>query len=270
MAIRHVMVHLDQGQRTAHRLQFAVALAQRHGARLVGVFGQLAHAQQVGVVASWPPLHYVEAGAQSRALFEQATAGLAGAEWRDINRGSDGEVVRLVTQTARHFDLVVMGQYDERDRAYEPADLVHEVVQNSGRPVLVMPYIWQSGDIGKSPLIAWNDTREAARALNDALPLIEGCGQAWLLSMATRRSDAEAASDEVGRHLACHGIAARAEAFVFSEDESVGAADMLLNRASDRGADLLVMGAEAIQSGRDRVYPRQILRHMTVPVLMSA
>jgi len=271
MTLKNLMVHLDQGQRTAHRLELAAALARRHEARLVGVFGQLAQAQQVGVVATWPPESYVEAAEASRALFEKSAAGLAHAEWRDINRGSDAEVIRLVTQIARYFDLAVLGQYDDRGKAYEPAELVHEVVLNCGRPVLILPYIWNFAPIGKRPLIAWNDTREASRALNDSLALIADCTEALVLSLAPNREDAEASCAEAVRHLGCHGIEATSEVFVLAEEEGVGAMDMLLNRASDRTADLLIMGAHSGSPFSARGSgTRHILRHMTVPVLMSS
>lgn len=271
MSLKNLMVHLDQGPRTAYRLELAAALARRHEARIVGVFGQLAHAQQVGVVATWPPESYVEAAEASRALFKKATAGVPRAEWHDINRGSDAEVIRQVTHLARYFDLVVLGQYDDRGKPHEPAELAHEVVLDCGRPVLILPYIWDIAPLGAHPLIAWNDTREASRALNDALPLIANCQEALLVSLAASREDAEASCAEAVRHLGCHGIAATSEVFVLADEEAVGAMDMLLNRVSDRAADLLIMGAHSGGAFSLRGSgTRHILRHMTVPVLMSS
>ena len=269
MSLKNLMVHLDQGERTAARLELAVTLARRHQARLVGVFGQRARAQQVGVVASWPSQDYIEARDASKAAFEQATAGLPQAEWRDINRGSDTEVLRHVTDLARHADLVVLGQHDEGITSHVPDDLVMEVILNSGRPVLVVPYIGNFAEVGRHPLIAWNNAREAAHALNDALPLIEGCKEAMVLSFAPRAEEGDSSCVEVARHLAAHGIKARTEVLVV---EDFGIMDMLLNRITDRDADLLVMGAHGhigfpfVSRGGGTRY---ILRHMTVPVLMS-
>lgn len=269
MALKNLMVHLDQGERTAARVELAVSLARQHQARLVGVFGQLAKAQQVGVVASWPSQDYIEARDASKAAFEKATAGLPQAEWRDINRGSDAEVLRHLTDLARHADLVVLGQHDERIKALVPDDLVMEVILNSGRPVLVLPYIWKFAEVGKHPLIAWSDAREAAHALNDALPLIEGCREAMVLSFASRPEEGDSSCVEVVRHLAAHGIKAKTEVLLVQD---FGIMDLLLNRVSDRGADLLIMGAHGhigfpfVSRGAGTRY---ILRHMTVPVLMS-
>jgi nucleotide-binding universal stress UspA family protein len=269
MSLKNLMVHLDQGERTAARVDLAVSLARQHQARLLGVFGQRGQAQQVGVVASWPSQAYVEARDVSKAMFEKATAGLPGAEWHDINRGSDAEVLRHVTNLARHSDMVILGQHDERVKAHVPEDLAMEVILDSGRPVLVLPYAGNFAEVGKHPLIAWNDAREAAHALNDSLPLIQDCNEAMVLSFASRREEGELSCAGVARHLAAHGIKAKTEVMMVQD---FGIMDMLLNRVTDRGADLLVMGAHGhigfpfVSRGAGTRY---ILRHMTVPVLLA-
>jgi nucleotide-binding universal stress UspA family protein len=269
MALKNLMVHLDGSERTAARLEMAVAIAQSHQARLVGVFGQRAAAEQVGVVAHWPPAEYAQAAAASAAAFRQASGGLAQAEWLDINRGSDSALLHHITAVARYADLTVLGQYDGNTAGKVPPDLPEELVVNSGRPLLVVPYVGRYAPIFERPLIAWNNSREAAHALNDALPLIAGCGEAVVLSLDTRYEEAQASCAAVARHLACHGIKAKTEILMV---EDIGIMDMLLNRVVDCGADLLVMGAHG-QIGFPFVSrgagTRHILRSMTVPVLMS-
>jgi nucleotide-binding universal stress UspA family protein len=269
MPLKNLIVHLDQGARTAVRLDMAASLARRHQARLVGLFGQRARPQQVGIVAAWPPEDYAQAAAASKAQFQAATADLSAAEWQDLNRGGDAALLEGITDHARHADLIVLGQQDERDTGHVPFELPEEVAVNSGRPALVVPYVGHFTPVFKRPLIAWNDSREAAHALNDALPLIEGCDQAIVLSLDTRHAQAEASCRAVARHLACHGIATSTEVLVVDD---VGIMDMLLNRVADNGADLLVMGAHApiafpfVSRGTGT---RHILRSMTVPVLMA-
>lgn len=268
MSLKSLMVHLSSGARTRARLDLAVALARRHGARLVGVFGQRAMAQHIGIVSNWPSPGYIAARDESKAMFATATAGLDRCEWMDINRGGDAEVMRKVADLARHADLVVLGQREpEGDRM--PDDFVMEIILGSGRPVLTVPYVGEFPDVGRRVMIAWNDAREAAHALNDALPLIAGCEEAWVMSFAARREDADESCARVVRHLADHGIQAKPEVLVV---EDFGIMDLLLNRLADRSADLLVMGAHG-QIGFPFVSrgsgTRYILQHMTVPVLMS-
>jgi nucleotide-binding universal stress UspA family protein len=269
MALKNLMVHLDGSERVAARLAMAVAIAQRHSARLVGVFAQRAAAEQVGVVPHWPPAHYVQAAAESEAMFKQVSQGLAEVEWIDVNRGSDVELLYHITAAARYVDLAVLGQFDGSAECWVPPELPEEVILNSGRPVLVVPYVGDYASKFERPLIAWNNSRESAHALNEALPLIAGCQEAVVLSLDTRTEEAEASCIAVARQLACHGVKATTEVLMV---EDVGVMDMLLNRVTDQGADLLVMGAHGqigfpfLSRGAGT---RHILRNLTVPVLMS-
>ena len=269
MALKDLMVHLDPGERTATRLAFAAGLARAHDARLVGIFGQRALAEQVGVVATWPSPEYVEAAAASKAAFDAATAGLRDAEWRDVNRGSDSELLRLITEAARYADLVVVGQHDESTHPLVPPELAEELVIHSGRPVLVMPYAGEFAHAGRHPLIAWDHSRESAHALNAALPLIEGCTEAIVVSLDKPYEEAEKSCAEVARHLACHGIKARTEVLL-AEDEHV--MDFVLNRVTDLDADLLVIGAHRHTSfprAAHSASSRAILKQMVVPTLVA-
>ncbi|MFA6312727.1 MAG: universal stress protein [Sterolibacterium sp.] len=269
MSLKNLMVHLDSGERTQVRLDIAVAIARQHQARLLGVFGQRAEPEKVGIVATWPSDAYVAAARASKAQFEAATANLGQVEWHDVNRGSDAELLRQITSISRYSDLIIMGQHDEDANSYVPSELAEEVILNSGRPVLLIPYIGQFAAGFERPLIAWNNSREAAHAVSDALPLIENCQEVTVVSLDTQHDAAAAACTELARHLACHGIKSKTDILMVND---IGIMDMLLNRLTDRDADLLVMGAHG-QIGFPFVSrgagTRHILRHMTVPVLMA-
>ncbi|MBI4984923.1 MAG: universal stress protein [Rhodocyclales bacterium] len=195
-------MHLDAGARTAVRLNLAVDIARRNQARLTGVFGQRAAPETVGVVAHWPSKEYVEAAAAVKARFEQATAGLADCEWIDVNRGGDAELAHQIAYYARFFDLTILGQVDENAASPVPPHLAEEVAINSGRPILVMPYVGEFPTVAQHPLIAWNNSAEAAHALNDALPLIVGCQSAVLLSLDPHRDEAKASCARAAMQLA--------------------------------------------------------------------
>jgi nucleotide-binding universal stress UspA family protein len=221
----------------------------------------------VGIVASWPSREYQQAREASKAQFTAATAGLRDTEWVDVNRGAEAQVVQRVVEHARCFDLVVMGQYSEPGMSFAPPDLCEEVVVNSGRPVLIIPYVGSYAEIGTRPLMAWTSSREAARALNDALALIAGCEEIVLFSADGGKSGPHEA---VAKHLAAHGIRCKSNVVVL--DEEIGVMDFLLDRAADLSADLLVMGANAPEwhpFARHGAGTRYVLRHMTLPVLMS-
>jgi len=270
MSIKNIMVHLDQGARTPVRLKLAVDLARKHQARLVGVFGQRGQAQQVGLVSAWPSAEYAAASAASKALFEQVAGDLVSHEWRDINRGSDTEVIRLLVDNARHFDLAILGQHEE-NAIHLPKDLVEMMVLDSGRPVLVVPYVGVFENVFSHPLLAWNDAREAARAVNDALPLIDAARETVVVRVAWENKDTKEDKVVLLSHLKAHGIAARFEV-VTPENDRVQLMDALLNAVSDQGATLLVMGAKGNGTNPFKGQgsgTRYVLEHMTVPVLLS-
>ena len=138
----------------------------------------------------------------------------------------------------------------------------------SGRPVLVVPYAGRHEGLGSRVLVAWNASREAARAVHDALPLLTRARSVVVLAVDPPDEDHIPGAD-IAAHLAHHGVHVEARHTV-APDIEVG--DELLNLISDLGADLLVMGAYGRSRWREAVFggaTRHILAHMTVPVLMA-
>ncbi len=269
MPLKDVLVHLDHSERSQERLGLAVDLARRHKAGLVGVFAERGKAHTVGVVSTWPSNAYREAAAASRESFEQATAGLTGAAWRDGDRGSDVEVMQVTSEIAHCFDLVVLGQDTGTVQVPVPNGMAEQVILNSGRPGLVVPSAGHFKTVGRRPVIAWNNSRESARALHDAIPLIAGCEEALVVTFTDQSEKEHESVKDCLCHLANHGIPARAECVLVDQ---VGVMDMLLNAVANNGADLLVMGAHAhygfpyLHRGSGTSF---ILAHATVPVLMA-
>jgi nucleotide-binding universal stress UspA family protein len=135
---------------------------------------------------------------------------------------------------------------------------------------LIVPAVGRFERVGRRVLVAWNASREAARALGDALPLLVDAQAVTVLSIgSTATIDNEHRGADVTRRLARHGITATAAASI-AKDADVG--DVLLSRAADHGADLIVMGAYGHSRTREWLLggaARHLLRHMTVPVLMA-
>ncbi len=141
-----------------------------------------------------------------------------------------------------------------------------------GRPVLVIPYAGEFGAIGRRVLVAWDGTREASRALHDALPVIAAAKTVIVMTVRTDEASAERirlSLERVVQHLNRHGIPAQSEDALRGD---IPISDVLLSRAADFDADLIVAGAyhhsplrEALLGG----VSRELLQHMTVPVLMS-
>ncbi len=274
MGLRNILVHLDSNERTQERLKLAASLAKAHQARLVGVFAQRAKPYTVGVVTNWPPEDYVAAAAASRAAFEEAAKSLAKSEWIDLHRGSDPEIVQQIGDLSRHFDLIILGQIKLEGEQLTPPDMIEEIIVESGRPVLVVPFVGHYDHVGQRPLFAWTDTATAARAFSGALSLVSPGADALVVAIAKPGEDQKLtyqkqSLDLAVEHLEAHGVAGKSEQLLISD---IGLMDTLLNRASDHYADLLALGAFG-GSG----YPlfsrgsgsRFMLKHMTLPILFS-
>ncbi len=271
MSLKHLLVHVDAGPRSAERVALAVTMARRFGARLTGLF---AESRQLGasVVARRSPQNLAKAAADARAMFEQraGAAGLASDFWQ-VAAGDYDEIVGWTVVSCRYADLAIFGQHDPDEEERVPADVIERVIFESGRPVLVVPSVGTYADVGRRVLVAWTGSRESARALNDALPLMEAAQEVRVISFQEASTGSGAARPPVNvvEHLRAHGISPTYEQVTVDE---MGVLDPLLNRAADSGADLTVIGAyppggfPAMQRSRTT---RDILRTMTTPVLLS-
>jgi nucleotide-binding universal stress UspA family protein len=265
MPLKNILVHLDNSDHSAARLTLAVGLAKKHQARLTALY--------IITHPYYEPQH-IDTDVRAQQIDVQfndiaAAAGIQAqlltVDWK-VTGTSVAEIINL---HAHYADIVIIGQTDHAsDDKDTPPDLPERVLLGAGRPVLIVPYAGSYKECGTRVLISWKPGREATRAVNDALPLLALADSVNIC--AVNPTDSEVAEEEkICAHLACHGISARAEQTI-AVDFSIG--DLLLNRVSDEGIDLLVMGAFAqTRLGTPALgdVARHILKYMTVPVLMS-
>lgn len=280
MALKDILVHEDGGRGHEARRALAAELASRQEAHLAGLFviepftfpGVASLAQASLAAAEAAQARYRAArraagdalGTEFRALADRA--GLA-SEWRVV----EADPATALAHHARYADLAVVGQTAPGAPPLGAA-VPDAVLMGSGRPVLVVPYIGATAPFCRRALVAWNATREATRAVHDALPLLEAAECVTVLSInPARGSDGEGAlpAADIALHLARHGVKATAT-YTVAEDVSVG--ELILSRAADLAADLIVMGGYGHSRTRELVLggtTRTLLRHMTMPVLLS-
>lgn len=283
MAFKDILVALDSGSPARARIELAAALAARFDAHLIGLQTSVAPAAPPGRgyfeyfdQSLLEPL-YREFAARMRAdaertrqSFEQiARRQSVSAEWRSAG----GYPSAAAALHGRYVDLIVVGQPDPDDTEaalFRP--LPEEVALAVGRPVLVVPYAGSWSEIGRRVLVAWDASREATRALNDAMPLLAGADAVTVLSIDPSDGPAghgDIPGADIGLHLARHGVKATTETTVSA---GIGIGNTLLSRASDLAADLLVMGAYGHSRARELLLggaTRTVLDSMTVPVLMA-
>ena len=277
MTYKNILVHVDDSKTSAKRLAAAIALAQAQGAHLTGIYPAIEPYLPGNIAAEVPAQllsvlekQVAERVAAAKAAFTEVVerAGLS-SDFRSAPCAASlaAEVVAL---NARYADLVVLGQPEPGDGGEVDARVPEDVVLGAGRPALVVPYIGAGKEIGKRVLIAWDGGREAARAVNDALPLLEKAESvAVLVINPSRGGHGEQPGADIALHLARHGITVEAQ-HIEVRDLSTGNA--LLSRLTDESIDLLVMGAYGHSRLREMVLggvTREVFQQMTVPVLMS-
>ena len=269
--MKDLMIHLDNSAASDSRLPVALQLAARFEARLTGVFAVID--RKIGAKTTQPSDEVASLIEQAEASFKQRTAE-AGVEQRWVSRitGSGNMMVKAVLAWASSSDMAVLGQHDPDASVATPRDLVEQVINNCGRPVLVIPFAMSQRTIGNKIMIAFNGGREASRAMNDAIPLLKLSNDVRLAIVNwSSKEEGEYAftENDVVDHLGVHGIDVKIERF---NVDGIGIMDLLLARLAEESMDMLVMGAHG-HYGFPHLFKgsstRHILDHMTVPVLMS-
>lgn len=273
MPLKDILVYVDDSAQAAGTVAAACSLALRHDAHVTGLAVDRPPEIPGFAAIEIPPSAVEiirqqrrEAVAKARNIFE---AGARAAGLTDRSRWSvaSGRPLESLSLRSRYADLTVVSQSGPEDQG-NGEGLVDDLIMASGRPILIIPYIGAPAKIGRKVLVAWNGSREAARAVSDAMPVLESADSIEIFAVEPR-GIGDVPGADIAEHLARHGLKITA-AKTSGLDIDVG--DVLLNQAADSGADLIVMGAYGHSRMRELVLggaTRHILEHMTVPVLLS-
>ena len=278
-AYQTILVHIDQSAESQSRRGVAIELAREFAAQLVGVYLDDAPEITPSIAALLPDgtvaEHLRKAGEVQHAAEEAFRQACGAARLTDIEwRAPSGPPIDAAVAHGRCADLVVVGQPGPAEGSAFSAQLVAAVLMETGRPILVVPYVGAPASIGTHVLVAWDGGREASRALADAMPVLVRAKRVTVGCVdpgaAAHGADFVARERLVG-YLHRHGVAAHIETDNLGEsDLAVG--DWLLSRVADRGCDLIVMGGYGHPRWRERILggaTQVLLSTMTVPVLMS-
>lgn len=252
MTYPSVMVHLNLGHSNQALLKVTQTLAQRFDARVIGLAGGhtgqkvYAHAYARDDVFAMEKAEITEFLVRAKAEFysvfgPESAAGTREPryiEWRCTNRYE--LLSEFTAREARCADLVVKAslpaESSGKTLAADTADLLLRV----GRPVLLVPAGIDDARFGWI-LVAWKDTREARRAIADALPLLKLARYVRVVEIAphSELAHAQARLDDVVAWLERHGVAAQAQPTLLNPDNN----DQLGSIATECGAELVVAGA---------------------------
>jgi len=279
MAYKTIMTYLPAPDRVAPVLDIALPLACKHEAHLIGlhvipephIYAAVA-AEMSAAVLDAQSKYYQEQAEQVQAAFTQRVQGEdLVTEWRSVNcRGLP--IAAAVNIHSAASDLMITSLPSPDNDWETQADLPVRLIVESGRPVLLVPPAGGISETGTYVTVAWDGSRESARAAFDALPILAGAEQIKVLSLDHQAPDegtAFTASDDMTLALARHGIKAEA-----ASDTSAGKpiGEALLSYVTQQGGDLLVMGCSGHTRFREFIFggaTRHVLQNTKVPVLMS-
>jgi nucleotide-binding universal stress UspA family protein len=275
-----ILMPLDHQPECAARTRAVLALAKTMGSHVTGVSPTqvLNPKTTLSLASTLASLPMLDRGA---ALEEATRAALAfdvACEIEGIAARKalvdDTDMSTALNRRGRVNDLLVLTQCDPRadeGHAFSNSQ-IESTILASARPVLLLPYANAVNTLGTQVLIAWDDSHAAARAIADALPLLRRAQsvQVILFNGLSREDEGGLSNDlaSVSEWLARHGVSARTQV----ETTTIKVSEALLSRAADQGVDLIVMGAFGRARWRERILggtTRDLLRSMTVPVLMS-
>ena len=278
MTYKTILVHLDQSAHTANRIKYAAALAALSSAHLVGaaMTGLSRYVFADGLTSSNDPTltHHVEFLRKYATEASHAFEKLANQEGANSieSRLIDDDAVGGMVLQARYSDLLVIGQTDPHSTV--PGvfpNFPEQVVLNCARPVLIIPYANTYKNLFSRPLIAWDGSTAATRAITAALPILTHAKKVDLVvfnASDEKLVHGEEPGADIALYLSRHGVKVQVVRHTVKTD--IGQA--LLSVAADHGNDLIVMGGYGHSRFRETLLggvTKTVFAAMTIPVLIA-
>lgn len=277
MTYKTILVHLNNERRSGPLLECAMALGERFGSHVIGLYVFPAFRLTPPVpmpfsreLAGTLRGELREEERRIRLVFDTVSKGRSVvAEWRSVT-SERRPVADIVLDHARAADLVIASQADPDWGFSDILDCPDRLAIECGRPVLVIPSSGRCSGIPRTVLVAWNGRRESVRALFDAVPLLTLAETVEVLTVDERsRDEASLPDTEIAAALARHGAKVKLTRLI---PRNGSAAGEIRARAIDLNADMLVMGAYGHSRLSEFVFggaTRHLLKEMTIPVLFS-
>jgi nucleotide-binding universal stress UspA family protein len=258
-----IMAPMDLEAAAEKRAKLAAGLAKRFRSRLIGIAARPVAQPRLPGIESIIELEQEQASqdlGRAEASFRKGAGTHDRLEWRQAYDSP----TRFAIQQARAADLIVASSMPRNDHFYDMSVDAGNLVMAAGRPVLFVPP--QTEFLAaKHVMIAWKNTREARRAVADAIPFLKDAKD---VTVTTFGADPNGASD-VSDYLTCHGIEASVRRMDIAED---AVAEGLMRTADNEAADLLVCGAYGHSRTREWVFggvTRNLLAQGQLCCLMS-
>jgi nucleotide-binding universal stress UspA family protein len=274
--IKDIVVNLTIGVERDAAANYAVSLASIFKAHLVGVAFVYDPKVSANLIVGIPAelidaqrsatKHLAnEAVARFEELAKQAGV-MTESQMIDVAPGHVGDTFGRL---ARSFDLSVIRQA-EPNKAEQEVPIIEGALFESGRSVIVVPYVQTQGAKFNCVMVGWDGSRAAARAIGDAMPVLKRAKMIEVFTVvAGPTKNTELPGIDIGQHLSRHGLKVEVKRI---PAEGINVPEAILSHAADISADFMVMGGYGHSRLREYVLggaTRGILASMTLPTLMS-
>jgi nucleotide-binding universal stress UspA family protein len=278
MKYKNILIHLDHSSGCANRLEIAFGLARKFDAQVTGLF----------VVPNYIVPSYVEAQISvdlitdvTEKAMAKASETLAGYQKQAEDAGVDmqghvieGQLIPILREHSKYADLLVLGQDHPDDPDNASYGLADALLFEGGCACLMVPHSGKLATPGERVLLTWNATRESARALREAMPLLSSAETVVVLSSEPNNGDDDLArghphARELDRFLRSHGIESVSSGI---SDPDLNTTDAIIGQAVEMNADLIVMGAYGHARLREIILggvTRDLLKQSQLPLLLA-
>ena len=272
---KDIVVQLGAGLQRDVAGEFAISVAAAFESHLSGVAfayeppisGGMLDGVPPAVIDRWREERQAEAERARKAFDESARKAGIVFDSRVLSDDT-ADAAYVFSAVARNYDLSVVAQA-QPDLGVAESLTIEAALFDSGRPVLVVPYIQKAGLKLGRVVVCWDGSRNAARAVGDAMPLLQRAGQIDVVTIETKETRTEFKGAQIAEHLARHKLKVDLKPIVAPDTD---VANIVLSYVADSSADLVVMGGYGHTRIREFVLggaTRGILESMTVPALMA-
>ncbi len=278
MAIKDLLVAYDGNDASRKAAELAVQMAHKYEASITGLHIYQAETYE-SHIKRWIPEDVLARMAEAQVAAEKSIGAnfsdlLAKANFKGMTnwQSQQGRANVLVPRYSRYFDLLLIGQFTSVFEHGLGSIQPEDIVMRSGKPVVIVPKALDVRPFTGTAAIAWDGSRSAARALTDAMQILETKERLDVITI-----DLDGAGDPTGMpegfdimsHLQRHGINAN-KVLLKARKTRVG--DAILDHCAKTSPDVLVMGAYGRRKFGALLFggvTRHILHNMNVPVLLS-
>jgi len=276
--IKNILLHLDHSSGCQNRLQTAFAMAKNYDALITGLF----------VVPDYVVPSYVEAQISVDLITDVTEKALARArdtlsEYQKMAEAAgvrmdahvvEGQVIPILREHSKYSDLLMLGQDQPDDPDNASYGLADALLFEGACACMVVPHSGKLALPGNRILLTWNASRESARALREAMPMLKTAETLVVLSSEPDDADVTIArghphADELARFLESHGIESVSSGI---NDLDISASDAILGQAAEMDADMIVMGAYGHARLREIILggvTRDLLKQSPIPLFLA-